>query len=51
MNLLNGEGPGGLGGELLYHLLPAGLVGPAAVGVFAGQDAGLLVAEGAGACC
>ena len=50
MNLLNGGEPGGLGGEL-YHLLPAGLVGPAAVGVFAGQDAGLLVAEGAGACC
>ena len=50
MNLLNGGEPSGLGGEL-YHLLPAGLVGPAAVGVFAGQDAGLLVAEGAGACC
>ena len=27
-------GPGGLGGEI-YHLLPASLVGPAAVGVFA----------------
>ena len=31
MNLLNGGGPDGLGGEL-YHLLPAGLVGPAAFG-------------------
>ena len=41
-------GPGGLGGEL-YYILPAGLVGPAALGVFAGQDGGLLVAEGAGA--
>ena len=29
MNLLNGGEPGGLGGEL-YHLLPAGLVGPTA---------------------
>ena len=40
--------PGGLGGEL-YHLVPASLVGPAALGVFAAEDAGLLVAEGAGA--
>ena len=48
MNLLNGGGPSGLGGEL-YYLLPAGLVGPAAVGVFTGEDACLLVAEGAGA--
>ena len=32
-----------------FHLVPAGLVGPAALGVLAGQDAGLLVAEGAGA--
>ena len=31
MNLLNGGEPGSLGGEL-YHLLPAGLVGPAAFG-------------------
>ena len=48
MNLLNGGELGGLGGEL-YHFLPAGLVGAAALGVFTGQDAGLLVAEGAGA--
>ena len=48
MNLLNGGEPGGLGGEL-YHLLPAGLVGAAALGVFAAQDTGLLVPEGAGA--
>ena len=32
-----------------YHLVPASLVGPAAVGVFAAQDAGLLSTEGAGA--
>ena len=31
------------------RLVPDGLVGPAAVGVFAGEDAGLLVTEGAGA--
>ena len=42
------RGPGGLGGEL-YHIVPACLVGPAAVGVFAEEDAGLLMAEGAGA--
>ena len=48
MNLLNGGEPGALGGEL-YHLLPAGLVCPAAFWVGAAQDAGLLVAEGAGA--
>ena len=48
MNLPNGGEPGGLGGEL-YHLVPAGLVGPAALVVFAAEDAGLLVAEGAGA--
>ena len=41
-------GPGGIGGEL-DHLVPAGLVGPAAFGVFAAEDAGLLAAEGAGA--
>ena len=41
-------GPGGLGGEI-HHLVPAGLMGLAALGVFAGQDASLLVAEGAGA--
>ena len=48
MNLLNGGEPGCLGGEL-YHFLPAGLVGPAAFGMFTGEDAGPLVAEGAGA--
>ena len=37
-----------MGGEF-YHLVPAGPVGPAAFGVFTGQDAGLLAAEGAGA--
>ena len=42
------RGPGGLGGEL-YHLVPASLVGLAALGVLAAEDAGLLVAEGAGA--
>ena len=31
------------------HLVPAGLEGPAASGMFAGQDAPLLVTEGAGA--
>ena len=41
-------GPGGLGGEL-YHFLPAGLVGPAALWVFTEDDAGLLSPEGAGA--
>ena len=39
---------GGLGGEM-GHLVPAGLVGPATVGVGAVEDAGLLAAEGAGA--
>ena len=39
--------PGGVGGEPDY-LVPAGLEGPAAVGVFVAQDAGLLVTEGAG---
>ena len=48
MNLPNGGEPGGLGGEL-YHLVPAGLVRPAALGVFTGEDAGLLVTEGVGA--
>ena len=33
----------------LDHLLLAGLVGPAAFGVFAGEDAGFLVAQGTGA--
>ena len=45
--LVEGVGRRGLGGEI-DHLVPAGGVGPAAVGVFAGQDAGLLVTEGAG---
>ena len=40
----------GSGGETHREsALPAGLVGPAAALVFAGEDAGLLVAEGAGA--
>ena len=39
--------PGGVPGEPDY-LVPAGLEGPAAVGVFVAQDAGLLVTEGAG---
>ena len=34
-----------LGGEP-DHLVPAGLEGPTAVGVFAGENAGLLVTEG-----
>ena len=41
-------GPGGIGSEL-YRLVPAGLECPAATLVFAGQDVGLVVAEGAGA--
>ncbi len=48
MSLVEVRVLGGLDGEL-YHLLPARLVGLAALGVFAGQDASLLVAEGAGA--
>ena len=40
--------PGGVGGEP-EHLVPAGLVGPAAHGVFTPEYAGLLVTEGAGA--
>ena len=53
LSLIEVGGPGGLGGEL-YHLLPAGLVDAAAFAVFAvfavfaGQNAGILVAEGAG---
>ena len=39
---------GGMGGKF-DHLVPAGLEGPAAVGVFAAEDAGLLATEGAGA--
>ena len=35
LNLLNGGEPGGLGGEP-DHLVPAGLEGPAALGVSAG---------------
>ena len=45
MNLPNGGEPGGLGGEL-YHLVPAGLVGPTALWVFTAPDTGLLVTEG-----
>ena len=41
-------GSGGLRDELC-RLLPAGLVGPVTLGVFAAQGAGLLVGEGAGA--
>ena len=33
----------------LYHLVPAGLVGPAAFGMLTGEDAGLLTAVWAGA--
>ena len=40
-------GPGGTGGEP-DHLVPAGLVGPAALGVFAAEYARRLVTEGAG---
>ena len=40
--------PGGAPGEP-DHLVPAGLVGPAAFGVGPSQDAGLLMTEGAGA--
>ena len=39
--------PGGAPGEP-DHLVPAGLVGPAAFGVFPAEDARLLVTEGAG---
>ena len=41
-------GPSGVPGEPDY-LVPVGLEGPAALGVFAAEDAGLLAAEGAGA--
>ena len=40
--------PGGVPGEP-DHLVPSGLEGPAAVGVFVGEYAGLLAAEAAGA--
>ncbi len=40
--------PGGVPGEP-DHLVPADLVGPAAAGVSAADDAGLLAAEAAGA--
>ena len=48
------EGPGLYSRRSPLHLCqvegePAGLVGPSALGVFAAQDAGLLVTEGAGA--
>ena len=43
-------GLGGLGGDG-DHLRPAGLEGMLAVPVGAGQDAGLLVTEGAGVSC
>ena len=46
--LVEGVGTGGLGGELDY-LLPAGLVGLAALRVVPLQEAGLLAAETAGA--
>ena len=46
--LVEGAGRCGLGGEI-YHLVPAGLVGPAAALVFAAEYARLLVTEGAGA--
>ena len=46
--LVEGSGSCCLSGEI-YHLVPARLEGPAAPGVFAAQDARLLVAEGAGA--
>ena len=38
----------GLGGQV-DHLVPASCVGPLALGVGAAKDAGLLLAEGAGA--
>ena len=45
---IEGVGRCGLGGEI-YHLVPAGPVGAATLGMLTGEDAGLLAAEGAGA--